>query len=128
MKEEFCKYGLNYLNKLQKSLNESNLEKLYILSNKIYEIWDNENNFFICGNGGSAANAEHIANDFHYGIAEMSLNRTKGLKVDALTSNSGIVTCLANDIGYENIFSYQLPVKAGKQDFLLIDYLPRQDN
>ena len=40
MKEEFCKYGLNYLNKLQNSLNESNLEKLYILSNKIYEIWN----------------------------------------------------------------------------------------
>ena len=34
---------------------------------------------------------------------EMSANRTKGVRVEALTSNSGIVTCLANDIGYENI-------------------------
>ena len=31
----------------------------------------------------------------------MSANRTKGVRVEALTSNSGIVTCLANDIGYE---------------------------
>ena len=75
-----------------------------------------KNCLFICGNG-SSANAEHIANDFHYGIAEMSNN--KGLKVDALTSNSAIVTCLANDIGCENIFSYQLSVKA-KEDLLLV--------
>ena len=47
-------------------------------------------------------------------------NNNKGLKVDALTSNSAIVTCLANDIGYENIFSYQLSVKANKEDLLLV--------
>ena len=120
MKKEFNIYALDYLNNLGKSFTQSNIEKLYFLSNKIYEIWNNENNLFICGNGGSAANAEHIANDFHYGIAEMSANRTKGLRVEALTSNSGIVTCLANDIGYENIFSYQLSVKAKKDDLLLI--------
>ena len=40
--------------------------------------------------------------------------------MEALTANSGIVTCLANDIGYENIFSHQLQVKANPDDVLLV--------
>ena len=61
----------------------------------------NKKNIFICGNGGSAANAMHIANDFIYA----GKNLGKGFKIEALSSNSSVITCLANDIGYENIQS-----------------------
>ena len=119
MRQDFEIFVFEYLKNLKNCFNSINIEKLYFLSEKILEIWEGKNCLFICGNGGSSANAEHIANDFHYGIAEMSDNN-KGLKVDALTSNSAIVTCLSNDIGYENIFSYQLSVKAKKEDLLLV--------
>ena len=72
---------------------------------------------FICGNGGSAANAVHLANDFIYGIAKKTGH---GLKVQALSANTAVMTCLANDVGYEYIFSEQLAVQADKDDLLIV--------
>ena len=71
-------------------------------------------NFFICGNGGSGANAIHIANDFLYGAG---ISNKRGLKVESLTSNPAVLTCLANDIGYEKIFSEQkgISIKSGRK-------------
>ena len=75
---------------------------------------------FICGNGGSAANAIHMANDFHYGIGAGSGKRLPGLRVEALSANSSIVTCLANDTGYDNIYAHQLEVKGREGDLLIV--------
>ena len=115
MKEEFCKYGLNYLNKLQNSLNKSNLEKLYFLSNKIYEIWNNDNYFFICGNGGSAADSQHLSAEL---IGRFSQNR-KPLRAIALTTDSSVLTCISNDFSYDDIFSRQIEGLASKGDVLI---------
>jgi D-sedoheptulose 7-phosphate isomerase len=41
------------------------------------------------------------------------------MRVEALTANIGIITCLANDTGYENIYANQLKVKANKNDILI---------
>ena len=72
---------------------------------------------FLCGNGGSAGNAMHLANDFLYGVRT---GLGKGLRVEALTANPAVLTCLANDVGYEEIFSYQLQEKADPGDILLV--------
>lgn len=72
---------------------------------------------YLCGNGGSAANAIHLANDFLYGIAKES---GLGLRVDALADNPSVVTCLANDLSYSEIFARQLLVKAEKGDVLIV--------
>ena len=72
---------------------------------------------FLCGNGGSAGNAIYIANDFNYGIDK---NRGIGLRVEALPANTSKLTCLANDKGYESIFSQQLKVKANPDDVLIV--------
>ena len=71
---------------------------------------------FICGNGGSAGNAIHMANDFLYGISK---TLGEGLRVTALPANSSVITCLANDVGYDSIFSAQLAVLANKGDVLI---------
>lgn len=71
---------------------------------------------YICGNGGSAANAMHIANDFTFGVSPNG----NAIKVEALPANSSVLTCLANDIGYENIFSHQLKIKGQAADMLLV--------
>ena len=63
---------------------------------------------FLCGNGGSGGNAIHLANDFLYLGGK---GGHVGLNVEALTANSSILTCLGNDIGYEEIFAYQLMVE-----------------
>ena len=71
---------------------------------------------YICGNGGSAANAMHIANDYTYAYGHDAAR----LSIEAITSNSAILTCLANDIGYEHIFSYQLERKMKAEDLLIV--------
>ena len=71
---------------------------------------------FLCGNGGSAANANHLANDFIYGV-----NPGKGgLNVVSLSANSAVMTCLGNDTGYENIFSNQLRALGKEGDILIV--------
>ena len=72
---------------------------------------------FICGNGGSAANAIHIANDFLYGVSKAY---GRGMRVHALPANGSVMTCLANDEGYDRIFSYQLAVQANPGDVLIV--------
>jgi D-sedoheptulose 7-phosphate isomerase len=72
---------------------------------------------FICGNGGSAANAMHIANDLLYGIAR---DEGKGLRVNALPSNASVLTCLANDCGYDSIYAIQLDVQGDEGDVLIV--------
>lgn len=106
----------SYLNLLKLSLDEIPKGQIAKLGHKLFDAWINNRNIFICGNGGSAANAIHLANDFIYG-AGVSLGR--GLKVEALSANSAVITCLANDLGYEYIFSEQLKAKAKKNDLLI---------
>lgn len=72
---------------------------------------------FFCGNGGSAGNAIHLANDFLYGIAEKT---GAGLKVQALSANQAVMTCLGNDVGYDAIYSEQLAVLAEPGDLLIV--------
>jgi len=43
-----------------------------------------------------------------------------GLRVEALPANAGVITCLANDTGYDNIYSHQLEVKGRKGDLLIV--------
>jgi D-sedoheptulose 7-phosphate isomerase len=107
----------NYLTKLVSALSDNSFENVKYLVDDIIKTKIKKKKIFICGNGGSAANAMHIANDLIYGAG---LSSGKGFNIEALTSNSAVITCLANDIGYENIFSEQLRVKATKGDLLII--------
>jgi len=71
---------------------------------------------FLCGNGGSAANANHWANDLIYGAAK---GGRVGVRAHSLSANTSVLMCLANDTGYENIFSGQLEVLASPGDILV---------
>lgn len=71
---------------------------------------------FLCGNGGSAANANHWANDLIYGAGKTGRG---GVRAHSLSANTSVLMCLANDTGYENIFSGQLDVLASPGDVLV---------
>lgn len=75
------------------------------------------NRLFICGNGGSAANANHIANDLLYGVSK---KLGQGSNCTSLCANESINFCLANDEGFENVFTYQLAASASAGDYLLV--------
>jgi D-sedoheptulose 7-phosphate isomerase len=98
-------------------MQQINLEKLCLISDYLWEALQKKRQVFLCGNGGSAANAIHIANDFIYGIGKSSKT---AMKVHALTANESVLTCLANDISYADIFSYQLEALGQRDDILIV--------
>ena len=115
-KSRFESITNDYINLLNSVLSQIDTHLVDKLVNLLLSMRSNSGTLYICGNGGSAANAIHLANDFTFGISPDG----RALKVEALPANSSVLTCLGNDIGYENIFSHQLKVKANKNDLLLI--------
>jgi len=110
----------DYLDRLNSCFSDVILEQIEALAEEVRQAWIDGRNVFICGNGGSAANAMHLANDLHYGIGACGPSPSlHGLRVEALPANAGIITCLANDTGYENIYSYQVEVKGRPGDLLI---------
>ena len=87
------------------------------LGEALREAWRHGRTIYLCGNGGSAGNANHLANDFLYGAG---VTHGVGLKVESLSANPAVLTCLANDIGYENVYAEQLRVKAEPGDVLIV--------
>ena len=112
--------GKKYVADLGGTFNDQIYQEIEVLGKKLKKVWSTDKRVYIIGNGGSAANAIHIANDLHYGIGACGTGRKRnGLRVEALTANSGIVTCLGNDIGYDNIFSHQISQKGEEGDLLI---------
>lgn len=106
----------NYISLLSESAKKADSKSILLLAESLRAAWQENKQVFICGNGGSAANAIHITNDLFYGIAKES---GKGTRVHALSANQSILTCLANDLAYEDIFSQQLKVLGQSGDVLI---------
>jgi D-sedoheptulose 7-phosphate isomerase len=86
------------------------------MAEDLLDCWHTGRQVFLCGNGGSAGNANHLANDFMY---PLSKRKGSGIRVHALSANPAILTCLGNDEGYDNIFAFQLAVLARRGDLLV---------
>jgi D-sedoheptulose 7-phosphate isomerase len=105
-----------YSSRLKAVLSVSDWSPVAQLANDLQFCLKENRRLFICGNGGSAGNAIHLANDFLYGVAKVTGG---GLKVLSLSDNAAVITCLANDLGYDQIFSEQLAVQGQKGDLLI---------
>ena len=114
-------YGKNYfklLNELSESINFKKLDKIIKIIKKNYS--SKFNKLFVCGNGGSAALANHFACD-HQKI----LFETKKIKPEiiSLSSNTALITAIANDNSYDQIFVDQLKQTGNKKDILFIVFI-----
>lgn len=76
---------------------------------------DNGGKILICGNGGSAADAQHIAAEL---VGRYKIER-KGLAAIALTTDSSIITAIGNDYGYHRVFDRQVEALAVSGDVLI---------
>jgi len=81
----------------------------------IIECFKQGNKILLCGNGGSAADAQHVAAEF---INRFRFDRA-ALPAIALTTDSSILTCIGNDSAFENIFSRQVEALGTKGDILI---------
>jgi D-sedoheptulose 7-phosphate isomerase len=84
----------------------------------LYRGFEEGRTIFLCGNGGSAANASHFGQDLAKGTLS-SMNAKRRFRVIPLTDNIGFITALANDEGYDSIFEQQLRNLAGAGDLLV---------
>ncbi|AEF95810.1 D-sedoheptulose 7-phosphate isomerase [Methanotorris igneus] len=105
--EESAKVKLKFIEE-----NEENLRKSIEI---IAEVLKNGNKILICGNGGSAADAQHFAAEI---VGRFKLER-KGLPAIALTTDTSILTAIGNDYGFEMIFERQVEALGKKGDVLV---------
>lgn len=105
-----------YANRLSEVLAGADWSGVSLLGKDMLEAWQSGRQVFFCGNGGSAGNAVHLANDYIYGVAKRTGG---GIRAVALSANPAVMTCLANDVGYDSIYSEQLAVLANEGDVLV---------
>lgn len=94
---------------------EQTLKKIIDVTWLIIDAIRSGNKLMICGNGGSAADAQHMAGEF---ICKFYQNR-QPLPAIALTTDTSIITAISNDYSYNNIFSRQVRALGKKGDILL---------
>ena len=90
-------------------------ESIEKVANLFISCLKNDGTIFWCGNGGSASDSQHLAGEL---IGRFVGNR-KPLRSIALASGGAEGSCIANDFGYENIFSRQLQGMGRKDDVLI---------
>tara|TARA_B100000965_G_C19560662_1_gene744330 strand:+ start:756 stop:1331 length:576 start_codon:yes stop_codon:yes gene_type:complete len=113
----------NFKNAIDKSIKIK--KKLIKLSPAIFKAIDlvtntlkKGNKVLICGNGGSAADAQHLAAEFLIRLRP-NVNR-KPYPVIALAQDTSTITACGNDLGFDNLFKRNLEALASKNDLLII--------
>ena len=89
----------------------SGIEIIVAAADAIIEMFQRQGTLYLCGNGGSAADAQHIAGEM---VGRFRTER-RPLPAIALSTDTSVLTCIANDYDYESIFARQVEalVKAG---------------
>jgi D-sedoheptulose 7-phosphate isomerase len=108
----------NYLGYLVKSIESVDPSQIESFINLLYDAYKNKKMVFVIGNGGSAANASHLAQDLAKGTRS-HLEQDVRIKALSLTDNLPFVTALGNDDGYDTIFEQQLRTFASPGDILV---------
>ena len=101
--------------KVKEKVCENHLETIIKIVRLIIQCLEGGGKVILCGNGGSAADAQHIASEL---IGRFKMDRSP-LPAIALSTNTSILTCLGNDYSYEVIFSRQVQALAKKGDVLI---------
>ena len=109
-------YINTYINTEIELLKDMDRDKVAQVLEAMLDAYEKEAQIYVFGNGGSASTASHMANDFNKGISEYT---EKKFHVCCLNDNMATVLAVANDIGYRDIFSFQLKNKVKKGDVVI---------
>lgn len=89
--------------------------EVYHIADLIFHSFNNSGKLLLCGNGGSAADSQHIAAEF---IGRFEIERGP-LPAVALTTDTSVLTCVSNDYDYNQVFSRQIETLGNKNDCLI---------
>ena len=112
MKKKIKNYLQNVSNNFK--LLESQSDNIQIATNIMIEALNSKNKIVYCGNGGSAADSQHLSAEL---MGRYKLDR-KPLPAISLTVDTSAITAIGNDYGFEHIFSRQLEGIGNKGDIL----------
>jgi D-sedoheptulose 7-phosphate isomerase len=107
----------DYVDRLQTALDDLDRHLLARLRDALIRVYRDDKQVFIIGNGGSSSTASHMAADLAKNTIGPNMKR---FKVATLSENAAIVTALANDVGYENVFYEQLVNVIHAGDVLIV--------
>lgn len=99
----------------KRALLSANLDVVKKIADALIGAFKNNRRVYLMGNGGSAADAQHIAGEL---IGRFKINR-RPLPAIAITTDTSVITALANDFGYDTCFSRQIEALAASGDVVL---------
>jgi D-sedoheptulose 7-phosphate isomerase len=97
-------------------LDETHLKAVTDLAVDVKTAWRGGGKLLVCGNGGSAADSQHIVAE----LVGRFLAERPGYPALALTTNTSTLTAVGNDYGFDHIFSRQVQALGGPRDVLLV--------
>jgi len=103
--ESYAEGYLSYISELLKRVDPCAIARFI---EEMESAQGQENTVFFAGNGGSAVTASHMANDF--GLGSYAGDDSRPYRALSLSDNTAKMTAIANDCGYENLFTHQLRV------------------
>jgi D-sedoheptulose 7-phosphate isomerase len=109
-------FAAGYLRNVGATITALSAETVAAALDELRQAHERDAQVFLAGNGGSAATASHMANDFTWGLVQ---GGRRPLRAIALTDNVPTITAIANDSSYENVFSGQLDALGRPGDLLL---------
>ena len=110
--KKFSDDYLNYISELISQLDRTNISQFV---DHVLGVRDNKQTIFFLGNGGSASTASHFVNDISLGSRQFE----NPFRAVSLCDNQAVITAIANDDGYENIFLQQLQTQAKPGDSMV---------
>lgn len=90
------------------------LEKVVSIAQALADALQRDGTVYLCGNGGSAADAQHIAGE----LVGRFCRQRRALAAVALSTDTSVVTCIANDYSYAKVFARQVEALVRKGDIL----------
>ena len=91
-------------------------DKIIFIANTIHNCFKNGGKLYICGNGGSASDAQHIAAE----LVGKYLKEKDALPAVSLSTDTSILTAISNDYGYDQIFKRQIEAVATEKDIIMV--------
>jgi D-sedoheptulose 7-phosphate isomerase len=108
-------FARGYLSYVQQVLSVIDADAVARFIDILLSARDRDAQIFFVGNGGSAATASHFANDIGYG----SRSWIRPFRASSLCDNAAVVTAIANDLGYEEVFVTQLKTAMRRGDVVV---------
>ena len=111
------KFVRSYISEISNKIIQSNLSNLDISAKEILKTIKRKGSIYVCGNGGTAAIANHYVVDFLKFFREKTNFKPK---IYSLSNNIETITAISNDIDYKKVFVYQAESYCKKNDLIII--------